>query len=185
MRKAFVIAALVAGVALLFGAAVQAQYEDENHSRLNLKLGMFRPMGSAERASTSSQWYTESLAYDCKIDEQGHPAGQLAISQTEPRGSSDASILTASVSKLWWKNLHGGKSLYFGVGVGGARLKLIGDKTTTVEGDFFVGYAISDAYYLELRYIALPSWTATRPYYGDIKTNFSGLGLALGARRLF
>ena len=186
MRKTLLAALLVGCVGVLFSTTAGAQYEEEeDHGKLNVRVGVFRPAGTLERNLTNNNWFVEGLAYDYSIDKRGHPVGQVALALLEPSGDSSTSMFTATVRKLRWKDSGGDKLCYFGAGVGASKLKFLGDKAVKYQGELFVGYDFNQAYYVELSYTAMQSWFVHDPWGGSGTVNFSGYGLAFGARKLF
>ena len=172
----------LAGCALLgilLPAAAWAQYEEEGTaSKINLRLGLTRLLGSDEKRITSKSWYTEEIIYDYKQDDTGRTLGQIGLGLSEPSGGSSASILFATVNKLWWKDAKNGKAFFGGAGIGAYKIKLFGDTELKPGAQVFGGYNFTEEYFAELRLTAMPS------SFGNL-VNFSSLTLSVGTRRLF
>jgi hypothetical protein len=174
------IVALIVVLGLLASVAAFAQYETDRPSKFNIKLGLYRP--SSDTEFLGKKWYNEELLYDYKQNEKGRTVGQAAIGYFQSSGSDSGSVMSASISRLWWKDAKGSSAFYGGVGAGVYNIKLFGDKAVKPGAQLFGGYSFGDNYFIELRTVRVLSW---KPTGLGASLDMSGWGLSVGTRRLF
>jgi hypothetical protein len=185
MRFAGVVSTLAVLAGALIPTLAWGQYEPENPNRLGLRLGVFRPLGSQDRAIAGQTWYTEEVTYTLKFDKSQHPTVEALGGLAEAGGASDGKMLYVNASRFWWKDTRKeGAAFYAGAGAGAYKLTLFSQSKLQVGVHLFAGYQIKDMYFIEARALVLPSWQRN-DLGGSPSINLTGISLNIGGRKLF
>jgi hypothetical protein len=190
MKKLIPAAAVAILLCLLLSVAVSAQYDEDQSTKLNLKLGFFKAISSRTQDVSGRDWSLEELTYDSKSDEAGRPTVQLSVGGMESLSSDHSSMFKVGIDRVFWKAAKGDSSWYYGFGAGLYKMKIFDRfrifqaKELNAGGSLFVGYNIHDAYTLELRGLVLPPVTLG-PGSSAIDVNLSGVMFCASTRRLF
>ena len=171
--------ALLVVLGIILPIAAFAQYETDEHTKLNLKVGLYRPSDSTTTNALGHNWSLVELIYDCKRDDMHRPIIQAELGQLESSSGSDSALVMA-VNKLWWREAKGSNSLYYGAGVGAYKMNLFDQKDTKPSGQLLVGYSFKESYFAELRETIVSPMTI-----GGTDFSLSGLTLSVGTRKLF
>ncbi|MDO8682074.1 MAG: hypothetical protein Q7N50_01140 [Armatimonadota bacterium] len=183
MRIASFIVLLTIIIGTLAPAMVWAQYEDDQPSKMGLKLGFYRPAGADDRAITDNNWIVEELTYDFKHDEMGRTVATAELGLFDGSGVSNPSALMFAASRIWISDAKGGNSLYYGAGAGLMRIKFFDEKNVKPMGQLFAGYNFGGAYFAELRLLVTGEVDA--PFIGAPSLNMTGYTLSVGTKKLF
>ena len=178
MRFIIHAAALCLILALILPAAALAQYEEDGPTKLNVRLGLFRPFDNEAQLNTGKTWSSIGLNYDLKTNEQGRPILQAELGLMDSTDTDDK-VITLGANKLWWQKPTG-TSLYYGAGLGLAKFTILEEKKLTLTGQLLVGFSVSDNYFVELRGLIVPSMDLL-----GAKVKMSGVVLSVGTRKLF
>lgn len=184
MKKLIIVVAVAMLLCLLFSAMAFAQYDEDQPSRLNLRIGLLKPTDSLTKSATNSKWSLEELTYDVKGGETGHPKYQLSLGLLSPFSISGTSMIKVGVDRMFWKPTKGDSSLFFGVGGGLYKTRALGKTKLNTGAELFLGYSFHDAYTLEVRdLIVSPMTIGSGTSAFDL--NFSGLMMCVSTRKLF
>lgn len=185
MRFAGVAATLAVLAGALMPSVVWGQYEEDTPKRVGIRLGIFRPLGSQDRALAGETWYSEEITYVLKFDKEMRPTLEALGGMSEAGGSSDGKMIYLNASRYWWKDTKTeGSAFYAGAGAGAYKLKLFSEDTLKLGVNLCVGYQVKEAYFLEARALVLPSWQRS-DIFGSPDINLTGVSLNIGARKLF
>ncbi|MDO8588478.1 MAG: hypothetical protein Q7T82_15730 [Armatimonadota bacterium] len=163
-------------LALIAPAATMAQ--DDEPTKLNVRIGLFRPLDTQTQTFNGKTWSCEGLIYDLKLNDNGRPTTQVELGLIESIDSADSAMMLGA-NKLWWQKPTG-TSLYYGAGAGVAKFKVFGQSKLEPTGQLFVGFNVSDSYFFELRALIVPPIDI----FG-IEVKMSGIMLTAGTRKLF
>ena len=178
MRLFTYAAVLFVVIALVAPTTARAQYEEDGPTKLNVRLGLFRPLDAQTEIISGKNWSCEELLYDFQRDEANRPTGQFELGIMESLSTDDSAIMVAA-NKLWWQKPTG-NSFYYGAGAGVAKLNIVGERKLTATGQLFLGYNIGDSYFVEARGLIIPDYELY-----SAKINLSGVMLSIGTRKLF
>ena len=166
-----------------------AQYEEDEPSRVSLKVGLYKPSGSRLREG-KSVWKTLGVDYNVRFDEMGRAKDSISLeSSSVNENRFEGSRASIQYSHLWRGKSSEARGFYFGGGPGIFRLSekalvempggLVLEKHSGTKLGFVLigGYDFSESWYAECRYNKI-SELAT-----DV--DFGGLAFYIGIRRLF
>ena len=178
MRLFTYAAVLFVVIALVLPTTVRAQYEEDEPSKLNIRLGLFRPLDAQTELISGKDWSCEELLYNSQRDEANRPTAQFELGIMESLSTDDSAIMLAA-NKLWWQKPTG-NSFYYGAGAGVAKFRIFGERKLTATGQLFLGYNVGDSYFVEARGLIVPEYEL----FGA-KINLTGVMLSIGTRKLF
>lgn len=182
-------------IMVLVAAAVSqalAQYEEDKPSKLSIKVGLYRPSGSALREQGGSTWKAFGVSYNLRLDEMGKPDTCASVEHGADKEDRFAAYTTAmSLMKVWHKKTASPRGPYFGAGAGVYLLKAENlverpwpdppcwEKQSGSKLGFSVlgGYNLSENWFAELRYFNMGKLGP------DL--NFSGIAVYIGTGQVF
>jgi hypothetical protein len=183
MKKLIVVVAAATLLCLVSSAAF-AQYDEDEPSKVNLKVGYFMPQSSLARNLAGKSWSMLELTYDANRDEASRPTVQISFGLMEPFNSSGSSMVKLHADRLFWKTTKGDSSLFYGAGAGLYKMKSFRETELNTGGELFVGYNIRNEYTLELRGVIVQPMTIGSGL-SAFDVNLSGLMICAGTRKLF
>ena len=188
MKRLLYVCAVAMSITLLASLQAYAQYNEDEGSRLSIKLGVYMPSGSKLHNKGNSMWGAFGANYALKLDENGKSKSFISIEHV----ASSKDRFKGRLTSLQYTTLLGKKSdktrgAYFGVGAGIFLAKEEveqyfyepGEKcsATKIGFTFLGGYDLGENWFAELQYTALNKLAP------DV--NFSGLTFYVGAKRFF
>ena len=175
-----------------------AQYEEEEPSKLSIRVGIYRPTGSTLRSEGNSTWKMLCIGYSLKLDEKGRPKTYAELERTAvDEYRLDAQMTGLTYTKLWYKEdkevvnpeeeepkIRG---FYYGIGAGVYIVKeelreVWGSPSESNSGtklgvSLTAGYNFNPNWFAEIRYNQMGKLAEG--------VDFSGFGLFVGTNQIF
>ncbi len=178
----------VAAVMLAVGiVSASAQFDEEETSRVGVRVGLFMPSDSDLKDIGSSSWLGVGADWNWKFDKNGDVKEFFSLASYKTGESFKKAAEThITYNRIFRKRLGEEKANYFSVGIGadkvrlkawvpkeGGGFKYVDDSSWRPMGSLAVGREFRRAYFVEIQVNIVPNWQGV---------NWSGLTLCVGTR---